>query len=580
MLLIRYPIWSSPVRSRPLSFVTLVLVLASPLVRNAFASDVIKDLQNSYIAGKSTKTTRAYHFGSQGAGNIFSNHTSHSNRLIPIYVFGRKADLSAVTGKNSCYRDPEKIRKLYGTVPANTVSPNAEYCDQSDLYRVQTEAVGRGAKYMFTVWFDGMDWDTTRAAAIIKSGKVYTEGKGSGLIFQDYAAGGSAQFGYCVTSPTHDECTPDVDAQTVTIPASSLAGGYDARIAGRNPWTLGDLLAPGYLKGQSGNTADKIGVRDVGRVAHAYTDSSQSAGEYVTGVKSYNSGVNVTDDGRLVPTLFHQLQAKGWKVGTATSVPFDHVSPAAMYAHDVDRDDYQDLAREMLGLRGVTQETGRDKQHPGLDVVLGAGYGQQSPHDAMKAQGKNAAKGQNRYIADNDKKAIDVSNGGKYVVVQTAPNVNGARSLAAAARRAAEGGHRLFGFYGTNVSHLPFRTADGNYDPANGIAGTAESYSASDRDENPTLAELSGAALTVLAAEKGRPFALFVEAGDVDFALHDNNLDTAVGAVYSGEDAVKAIITWVETNSNWDESVLIVTADHGHYLVIDDAEALAAAGRR
>ena len=76
---------------------------------------------------------------------------------------------------------------------------------------------------MFTVWFDGMDWDTTRAAAIIKSGKVYTEGKGSGLIFQDYSAGGSAQFGYCVTSPTHDESTPDVDAQTVTIPKSSLA---------------------------------------------------------------------------------------------------------------------------------------------------------------------------------------------------------------------------------------------------------------------------------------------------------------------------------------------------------------------
>jgi alkaline phosphatase len=568
------------VPSRPIWFVTLGIVLASPLVRYASASDLIKDLQNSYVASKSTKTSRAYHFGSQGPGSTFSNHTSHSNRLIPIYVFGRKAQLGAVTGKNSCYRDPEKVRKLYGTVPANTVNPAAEYCDQSDLYRVQTEAVARGAKYMFTVWFDGMDWDTTRAAAIIKSGKVYTEGKGSGLIFQDYSAGGSAQFGYCVTSPTHDESTPDVDAQTVTIPKSSLAGGYDARIAGPNPWTLGDLLAPGYLKGQSGNTADKIGLRDVGRVAHAYTDSSQSAGEYVTGVKSYNSGVNVTDDGRLVSTLFHQLQAKGWKVGTATSVPFDHVSPAAMYAHDVDRDDYQDLAREMLGLRGVTQETGRDSQHPGLDVVLGAGYGQQSAHDTMKAQGKNAARGQNRYIADSDKKAIDVSNGGKYVVVQTAPNVNGARSLAAAAGRAAAGGHRLFGFYGTNVSHLPFRTADGNYDPANGIAGLAESYSASDRDENPTLADMAGAALEVLSAEKGRPFALFVEAGDVDFGLHDNNLDTAVGAVYSGEDAVKAIIKWVETNSNWDESVLIVTADHGHYLVLDDPEALAAAGRR
>ena len=58
----------------------------------------------------SQKTARAYHFGSQGPGDVFSNHTSHSNRLVPVYVFGRKADLGAVTGENSRYRDPEKIK--------------------------------------------------------------------------------------------------------------------------------------------------------------------------------------------------------------------------------------------------------------------------------------------------------------------------------------------------------------------------------------------------------------------------------------------------------------------------------------
>ncbi len=83
------------------------------------------------------------------------------------------------------------------------------------------------------------------------------------------------------------------------------------------------------------------------------------------------------------------------------------------------------------------------------------------------------------------------------------------------------------------------------------------------------------AALTVLGSEPGQPFALFVEAGDVDFALHDNNLDNAIGAVHSGEEAIRSIIDWVEARSNWDESVLIVTADHGHYLVIDDPKALA-----
>jgi alkaline phosphatase len=543
----------------------------------AHNTDPIREMQNAYVANRSQKMSRAYHFGSQGPGSTFSNHTSHSNRLIPVYVFGNKADLGSVTGKNSPYRDAEKVRALYGTVPANTVNPKAEYCDQSDLYHVQEKAAARGAKYLFTVWFDGMDWETTRAAAVARSGKVYAEGKGSGLLFQDYTAGGSAQFGFCVTSPTHDKNTADVDAQTVTIPATSLAGGYDARIAGPNPWTPGDIVAPGYLKGQSANEADRAGVETVGRVLHAYTDSSQSAGEYATGVKAYNNGVNVTDDGRFVPTLFQRLQAKGWKVGTATSVPFDHVSPAAMYAHNVNRDDYQDLARDMLGLPGIAQETGKDVLHPGLDVVLGTGYGQVNAKDAMKAQGRNAVRAQNRYIADADLKAIDAANGGKYVVIHTAPGVNGARSLADAAGRAARDYRRLFGFYGSRLSHLPFRTADGGYDPAKGIQGKAEVYTAADINENPTLADMARAALTVLSAEPGRPFALFVEAGDVDSGLHDNNLDTAIGAVYSGEEAVRVIIDWVEKHSNWDDSVLIVTADHGHYLVLDDPKALAPA---
>ena len=71
----------------------------------------------------------------------------------------------------------------------------------------------------------------------------------------------------------------------------------------------------------------------------------------------------------------------------------------------------------------------------------------------------------------------------------------------------------------------------------------------------------------MLSAHPGQPFILFVEAGDVDFALHANNLDNAIGAIFSGEEAVGTIVRWVETHSNWDESVLIVSSDHGHYLV-------------
>jgi alkaline phosphatase len=542
----------------------------------ARADDRLKELQTAYVANQKEKAARAYHFGSQGPDDVFSNHVNHTNRLIPLYVFGRKADLAAVTGANSAYRDPAKVKALYGVLPEHTVNPDAEYADQSDLYRVQAEAVARGAKRLFIVWFDGLDWPTTQAAAIVRTGTVYTEGKGSGLLFQDYPAAGTAQYGFYVTSPTHDKNTPDLDAQSVTIPPGSLGGGFDARIAGPNPWMLGPLgaKAPGYLKGQSADEADKRGVADVGGVLHAYTDSSTSAAAFASGRKAYNNGLNVTDDGRFVPTLFNQLQDKGWKLGTVTSVPFNHASPAAMYAHNVHRDDYQDLAREMLGLDGIGQKANREDRHIGLDVVMGTGFGQETTDKTLKAQGVNGARG-NLYITDIDKATVDVKNGGKYVIAQTESGVNGGKALRAAAVRAAAGGYRLFGLYGSKaLSHLPYRTADGGYDPASDLDGKAEKYTAADRHENPTLAEMTEAALTVLGARREQPFALFVEAGDVDFALHKNNLDNAVGAVFSGEEAVKTIIDWVEKNSNWDESVLIVTADHGHYLVLDDPKAL------
>ena len=374
------------------------------------------------MSDASQKTMRAYHFGSQGPGDVFSNHTSHTNRLVPVYSLARRPTWALSWARTADIATPEKIKATYGFLPENTINPRAVYADQSDLYWVQKQAIARGAKHLFIVWFDGLDWPTTQAAAMVKTGKVYAEGKGSGLIFQDYEAGGTAQYGFVVTSPTHDQSRPDVNTQTIMIPPTSLAGGYDARIAGPNPWTLGPLgsKAPGYLKGQSANENDRAGVRAVGGVLHAYTDSSQSAAEMISGIKSYNNGVNFTDDGRIVTTLFHELQDQGWKVGTVTSVPFNHVSPAAMYAQDVYRDDYQDLAREMLGLPGILQQARQAPLRAGLDVVIGTGFGIITNPKSLAAQGKNGVLG-SLFITDADLAAVDIKNGGKYVVVHTEP---------------------------------------------------------------------------------------------------------------------------------------------------------------
>ena len=67
---------------------------------------------------------------------------------------------------------------------------------------------------------------------------------------------------------------------------------------------------------------------------------------------------------------------------------------------------------------------------------------------------------------------------------------------------------------------------------------------------------------------------LMVESGDVDWANHGNNIDSSVGAVYSGESAIASIFDWIEKKDVWDESLVIVTADHGHFFHLVKPEAM------
>jgi alkaline phosphatase len=547
------------------------LVGTAPLLLRAAepalpGTDPIRDLQSA--ATKDNKSAMG-HWGHDP--DNYRLWSSHSNRLIPIYTFGTKGagkgvDLDSYIGANSRYRNSEKIQELYGYDPPETLNPAAEYCDQTDIYRIQRAAFDAGKKHVFLIVFDGMDWQTTRAAAIYKSGKVgYDSGRGTGLHMQDFRAGGTTQFGYMVTSPHNEGTDVDVNRQTVKNPNGLVRGGYSAVRGGPNPWTPGN------------DKEYPISQPKGAPMLHAYTDSSSSATSMTTGIKTYNNCVNVDYAGVQVATIAHEVQREGYAVGAVSSVPISHATPAASYAHNVHRDDYQDLTRDQMGLKSISHP---EQPLPGLDVLIGGGEGSTIEGKAAvksrgpEAQGDNFVPG-NMYLTDADKSAVDVKNGGKYVVATRTPGRKGGDVLREAAAKAAKEHHRLLGFYGVGSAkgHLPFRTADGGFDPVLGKQKEAESYTPADISENPTLVDMTEAAITVLS-KNPKGFWLMVEAGDVDWANHNNNIDDSIGATISGDDAVKAATDWVEKNSNWKDSLVIVTADHGHYLVIEKPELL------
>jgi len=524
------------------------------------AADPVRLLQcEAEVSGEATWG----HWGDQPGRYV--SWSNHSNRLIPVYAFG--IGLDAVAGPNSVYRDEARLTKLYGRLPDATLNPTADYFDQTDVYRLQLAAAEAGKKYIVLVVFDGMDWTMTRAAAIATTGRIaYSEGRGTGFAFQDYR-GCPTDFGLCITSPANDGTKTDVDAQAVKNPGGKTPGGYDASRGGTTAWDPRANLT--YLIG-----------RDRDR-PHAVTDSAASATSLCTGRKTYNDAINVGPDGEPLEPLARLLQARGFATGAISSVPIPHATPACAYANNVSRDDYQDISRDMLGEPSVAHPT----PLAGLDVVIGGGYGVEAADDFTQ-QGRNYEPG-NKYVAGSTLAAIDAAKGGRYRVATRTAGRAGAEVLAEAARDAAAGGLRLFGFFGTAQGNLPFRTADGDFAPSNCNPegpgpdedrlrkkyGSQIRYTKADVAENPTLADMTTAALEVLGRRER--FWLMVEAGDVDWASHANNLDTAIGAVQSGDAAFRAVVAWIERHDAWADAAVIVTSDHGHLFVLTEPEALA-----
>lgn len=89
--------------------------------------------------------------------------------------------------------------------------------------------------------------------------------------------------------------------------------------------------------------------------------------------------------------------------------------------------------------------------------------------------------------------------------------------------------------------------------------------------ENPTLAEMSDAAFTLLVRKTRRlathrnGFVLVIEGGSIDWAGHDNRLAPMIGELRAFDAAVAKIIARIEDPTDdvdWENTSLIVLGDH------------------
>ncbi len=283
--------------------------------------------------------------------------------------------------------------------------------------------------------------------------------------------------------------------------------GYDPSWGGIAPYPL-DL---------TGNLAYLLG---------AATDSASAATAYATGVKTDSGNLSWRRDdpadGALKTIAQKMRSQKHAAIGVVTTVPFNHATPAAFVSHNPYRENYAEIADEIINITAP-------------EVVIGGGHPDWN----------------GGYVTAAQLDALRAST--EYSLVERIAGQDGGANLLAAAS-ALPAGKKLFGLFGGG---------GGDFEPPEPL-DTPGSPGFTVYAENPSLAAATEAALTVLGRNP-KGFFLMVESGDIDWANHGNNFSAMIGTVWSLEEAVAAAIKFVEQPDDeidWDNTLLIVTADH------------------
>ena len=361
-----------------------------------------------------------------------------------------------------------------------------------------------------------------------------------------------------------------------------------------------------------------------------YPDSAGTATAFNTGTKTYVGaiGVDIYERSVIDESLVMIAIANGMSGGVVSSVPWSHATPAAGIAavSGRNKDTQEDLIQFYLNSDkatprfGFTDGNGNGKwdwndadgdglfdDHDTLTEELHDEHGNAvDPSDNIFDQvminkptlvmgGGHPESGSTSYMDVAEVAALQADSDGdgigdlgyKYLEPQRGVDASDAL-LSAISDLDPDYGDRLFAAYSGGLNsgnqNLAWRTADSDYDalglsgyPANNLdyqkqvanntltAGSEAGIAI--RNENATIVEMTEASLEFLGNDD-QGFFLLVEVGDLDWSAHANNMDLLLGTALDLHDVVNAANAWISQNSSFDETLLIVTADHDHYLTL------------
>lgn len=318
------------------------------------------------------------------------------------------------------------------------------------------------------------------------------------------------------------------------------------------------------LQGEENNLAMDVfpytGLAKTYNVDAQTPDSAGTMTAMMSGVKTDVGVIGVDEDiergncatvaGNELVTALELAEIAGKSTGVLSTARITHATPAATYAKSADRnwEDVSDMPSEAvdggcedIASQLVNFEANLKQRFPfasnidGIEVVMGGGRRHFLPKDASynSPDASSSVEGDRTDGRDLVSEWQQNYPAGTYVYDQV-----GFDSIDT------ESTEKVFGLF--NESHMQYEA-----DRGNDIAG------------EPSIADMTRKAIGVLDNNPDGYF-LMVESGRIDHGHHAGSAYNALTDTIAFSDAIKAAVN----SSDMSETLIIVTADHGHVFTI------------
>lgn len=271
------------------------------------------------------------------------------------------------------------------------------------------------------------------------------------------------------------------DGTSATVP--TLSRWYKAYDSKKQTFNTSTRLALDEFASGLVRTYWKDPTGEIG----AISDSAAAASTYSIGRKSNNKYIGLSYDGKKCATVLELAKSIGKSTGLVATVNVQHATPAAFAAHTNNRNDYEDIASQMVANN--------------VDVVLGGGLMYMLPEHR---------KDKRNLVSELKSKG--------YAVVDTKKDMQSSKSS------------KLWGLFADDYM-------------------TYELDRASLTPEQPSLSEMTDKALNVLSKDK-EGFFLMVEGSKVDWSAHNNEPIGIITEFLEFDNAVKIATDFAKKNQD------------------------------